>query len=1036
MSQRGGKRKQGQSGSLTAGPVTTLEADTIEPWVDLVRSSFLFDSIWHRRITQTATEDTDMIRAYLARSKGSPLSPNSLFDDDWYLAQYPDLAACNLPPLVHYILSGSMEGRAPGPLFNPKWYEGTYPEAKLSDAGPLSYHFRIGRALGNNPNALFDTAWYLAFYPDLATAGMDPVEHYILHGAAERRDPGPDFSTKWYLARHPSILRQGVNPLGHHLQYGAPGGERCRYEPYAEYPISSALPPGWAHLRKYDVAKSRLGTSLDVLGGRPKLLFVTHEMSRTGAPLIILALIRLFAQTDQFDLILFTDRLGELEKDFLRYCHVVDSSRHTMTMKELNLADLLTEIGPGKPLLAICNTANAAHYAGSFHGFGVPVITLVHEMLYAYPDEYIRDLYLHSSRIVFPAQFVRDVADAKVRLPPGRDVVLPQGLLDPDFAKHDRARARARVRRELGISAEASLVLGCGTVNIRKGVDLFIRVAQLLYETLGDKVHFVWLGSDTADATYAYWMQKDVQALGLASVIHFIGIKSEPAEYYQAADVFIMTSREDPFPCVIHEAMACSLSIVAFANAGGAPEALQEESGIVVPYGDARAMAAAVEGLLASPERLLQIGGNALRRVRECYSFTKYFRSLLGLARDVLGAPLGGTPPPVTALDRPRMFFFGRDWWISGVNAFTETLMHELLGQGVQVELIFPTFNESNREFLPALPMRFLDLTGPLTHQWQRLIDFAVDNAPCILVPNYDYLTSAISPALPSGVGVIGIIHSDDVEHYDHVNRLGRYWNRIVCSNQYLLAKVAEINPAFSDKSLVIPYGVSVPKGLAQSADRGENRPIRIVFCGRLVQHQKRVRDLVSITQALERSAVPHCLTIIGEGDEMGWLQHAWAKPIANGSVVFVGRLSRDSMYNVFRKSDVFLLVSDFEGMPISLIEAMACGCVPVVSDIPSGIPDLVLDAVGHRVLPGDIQGFAGRIAALQRDPGRLASMSTAGIRHIAESGFQAADMCKAYSTMIEEVWDEIRTKRYERPRSLVWNGPLPGVSPPAYLAH
>src|SRR5205823_922516 len=145
-----------------------------------------------------------------------------------------------------------------------------------------------------------------------------------------------------------------------------------------------------------------------------------------------------------------------------------------------------------------------------------------------------------------------------------------------------------------------------------------------------------------------------------------------------------------------------------------------------------------------------------------------------------------------------------------GVNSFTETLIQELLKLGIDAELVFPVFKESDRSYLPRLPHRFLDLEeSGWAAQWQALIDFAERNAPCILVPNYDYATSAISPALSSSVGIIGILHSDDVEHYDHVYRVGRYWNRIVCSTRYMAEKVVALNPNFAPRIHVIPYGIS-----------------------------------------------------------------------------------------------------------------------------------------------------------------------------------------------------------------------------------
>jgi len=203
---RGRGRIFKESGYSLAEPEKAPERSVDERWVELVRRSSMFDATWCRNGACITAEETDLIRAHLVRDKGSPLSANPLFDDDWYLAEYKDVASAGLPPLVHYIIAGAAEGRLPGPLFDPNWYEITYPEARMHDSGPLSYHLRIGRALGNSPNPMFNVAWYLASYPDVAASGMDALEHYVRNGAAERRDTGPEFSTRWYLARNPQVL--------------------------------------------------------------------------------------------------------------------------------------------------------------------------------------------------------------------------------------------------------------------------------------------------------------------------------------------------------------------------------------------------------------------------------------------------------------------------------------------------------------------------------------------------------------------------------------------------------------------------------------------------------------------------------------------------------------------------------------------------------------------------------------------------------------------------------------------------------------
>jgi glycosyltransferase involved in cell wall biosynthesis len=79
------------------------------------------------------------------------------------------------------------------------------------------------------------------------------------------------------------------------------------------------------------------------------------------------------------------------------------------------------------------------------------------------------------------------------------------------------------------------------------------------------------------------------------------------------------------------------------------------------------------------------------------------------------------------------------------------------------------------------------------------------------------------------------------------------------------------------------------------------------------------------------------------------------------------------------RRSEVFILASAFEGFCISLIESMANGCTPIVTDIRSGNKQLVADGVSGFIVPvGDVDGFVDRIRLLAGDRGRLRDMRVA----------------------------------------------------------
>jgi len=488
--------------------------------------------------------------------------------------------------------------------------------------------------------------------------------------------------------------------------------------------------------------------------------------------------------------------------------------------------------------------------------------------------------------------------------------------------------------------------------------------------------------------------------------------------------------------------MAAELAVIAFEDAGGASEAIGS-TGVVVKYGDVAGMAAEVERLLKDDGAREKLRSAARQRVESEYRFDDYFRKIARLASAELNVPLAAADLQPLDPDRPRVFFFNRDWWISGVNSVTETLILHLNAVGVDSEVIFPEFPDGDTAYLPSIPHRFLNLNGmSLKEQWSELVGFAEANAPCILLPNYDYLTSAISPALSDDVAVIGVIHSDDVEHYDHAYRLGRYWNRIVCSSEYLSRSVTELNPSFADRINIIPYGIAVPspetvtcqKNRRVATSKNTKETITLVYCGRLMQHQKRVLDLVKITNNLDRNDISYRLTVIGEGSDHDTLKTAWTDEIKTDKVIMLGRLSRREMLTVLEQNNVFVLVSDFEEMPISLLEAMAHGCVPVVSDLASGIPDMVIDGVtGFRVPVGAVELFASYIERLYKDRSLMGRMATAAHEHLYNNGFRDIDVGEKYREIIVEVWGEITRGAYTRPAPILWRSPAEKISPPGF---
>jgi glycosyltransferase involved in cell wall biosynthesis len=374
---------------------------------------------------------------------------------------------------------------------------------------------------------------------------------------------------------------------------------------------------------------------------------------------------------------------------------------------------------------------------------------------------------------------------------------------------------------------------------------------------------------------------------------------------------------------------------------------------------------------------------------------------------------------------------------LSGVNVFSVNLLRGLIERGVRGEILL-TEQETKLVTVPsptmALPSDLPVEQLPVSREagwgahWGAMIRYLESRAPAIYIPNYDWRHSCVSPQLSDRVAIVGVVHSDDPLHYDHVARLGDYWNAIVAVSQTVAGKTAALNPTLAGRISVIPYGVSIPVSQPVRA-REPGAALRIGYHGVLGLRQKRIFDLLSVVEALVHRGVPVELTIAGDGPERHTLLDRARPLVERGQIRFVGVLANDEIQRVLERVDVFVLTSEFEGLPHALLEAMGRGCVPVVTDISSGVPELVRDGVNGYIVPvGDIAAFCDRLAELQRHPERLRDLAARAYQTVYNGTYRTADMVDDYISLFHAVFEEVRTERYRRSR-----GPI--KPPPSSVA-
>jgi glycosyltransferase involved in cell wall biosynthesis len=381
---------------------------------------------------------------------------------------------------------------------------------------------------------------------------------------------------------------------------------------------------------------------------------------------------------------------------------------------------------------------------------------------------------------------------------------------------------------------------------------------------------------------------------------------------------------------------------------------------------------------------------------------------------------------------------------VSGVNSFAELLVNGLNARGFSAEIVFTRGRfghwESDHEGRTALPdaphSRLEPAANSAAAIWQELQRFVAEQGPCVVIPNYDYVASAVTPILNSNIGVIGVLHSDDVEHYEHGYRLGPYWNRIVAVSDHIERRMLELNPSFKDRLRVLRYGIaSMPDFDVAAKFPAKDEAFQLVYTGRFENYQKGIRRYVTLADQLVERGVKARLVMCGSGSEFAAVKSAMASHIRAGRVELTGRVTGSQVREILKRSHAFVLLSDFEGLPVSMLEAMEAGCVPIVYDMKSGIPEVVRSGENGLIVPnGDIAAVVDAVAGLRADRKAWCRMAGAARQTIRDLKLTQDDMSDAYAALISEVCAEIEPGDYRRPASLAYRARVDGVLPPPAL--
>ena len=299
---------------------------------------------------------------------------------------------------------------------------------------------------------------------------------------------------------------------------------------------------------------------------------------------------------------------------------------------------------------------------------------------------------------------------------------------------------------------------------------------------------------------------------------------------------------------------------------------------------------------------------------------------------------------------------------------------------------------------------------------------------PDVFVPNISvagwYASRWVRAA---GIPTVAAYRNDDAFHWDMVRRFvvgPKPWavSGVVCVNRSLHQRVEALAPRYT-KLVTIASGVPVPD---QAVLPGEG-PLRLVYAGRLVEKQKRIFDVLAamITVAERLPEVYGAIYGLDYNGERAQIEATIARHGLSDRLACPGPVPPQRIQQVLRHFDILLLLSEYEGTPAAVMDAMACGLIPVCFDLPGGLRDLVIHEQTGLIVADRGPAVLAAVERLRSDLGLRIRLSANARAHICKH-FSIAAAATAWERFLERLimQEGAGRKAVERP----WRYRLPPV--------
>ncbi|MEJ6122039.1 glycosyltransferase [Vibrio sp. 2-Bac 85] len=593
---------------------TILEKIEIPQYmVEVISKSEIFDVDYYLNFINDIAPYDNPIQHYIAVGHDQLLDPSSFFSTKFYLISNPEVKENKTNSLYHYVTIGESEGRKPNPFFVPYEYLELNEDLVGIERSLLGHYCQCGinegRAVAKNKllneaptvqavaeavevteellKLTFDADYYLANNNDVREAGIDPLAHYFNAGEKEGRKPNAYFDPGFYCSLNPDIRTTGSSPFEHFSVHGYyEGRQGCDPKSVVR---SRAIKP---------------------------MLFVGHDGMQAGSEVVLLEVIKWFYEHTARRLKILLLAPGPVSDLYVQYADIYVLPENDVDSPEQLQAFLKEDFE-----FTYLNTVVSGKLFNIVEQYDIKltgnIVTHIHEMekiLAEFDDEMQlildnTDLYISAS----PASSKTLIE--KYKITENLVTTVPAFINPIAQLETSSQELRQQVREQFGIDQDAFVVTGCGTLYWRKGADIFIETARYTRSFTDKKIKFVWIGDGPdRDELESSLTDEDRQ------YIKFIGNYKNANELSAMADVFYMSSREDPFPLVVLEAAQHAIPAICFDEATGITEFIKYNSGTIIEKINSLEAAKAVVTYLENSNLLIEHGNAAKQQLFSQYT--------------------------------------------------------------------------------------------------------------------------------------------------------------------------------------------------------------------------------------------------------------------------------------------------------------------------------------------------------------------------------------------------------------------------------